>query len=157
MGIPKPSWAGLATLLLLISTAQAVEYVAHVNIRPNPYQRAVRMSDTLNPNDKEKIHVPRVKVIETSDRVMFDVQVPGHPMSADDHIRGLMIYLNQTVISKIMFTPDNVRPRAYFEIDKKYLAKGDEITIVSDCYVEDVYALDLKYHEDVTPNVYLLK
>ena len=143
--------------LLLVSPLYAVEYAVHVNVRPNPYQRAMRMVDPLHPTDMEKKHIPRVKVMETADRLLIDAEIPGHPMAEDDYIRGFMIFLDGVVISKEMFTPGNNVPRFYFEMEKKYLTDGQEISIVADCVKEDTSATDFKYHQAVTPNVYILE
>lgn len=140
---------------LICSLGLAKEYAVKVNVRPTPVQRALRLEDPQHPTEKERRHVPRLKITETTDRLLIEAQVPGHPMTDDDYLRGFMLYLDQVVISKVMFTPGNSVPRFYYEMEKQYLSDGQMISLVADCIQEDVSGIDFIYHQENTPNVYL--
>lgn len=138
-----------------MSSLEAVEVVAHVNIRPTPVKRANRYADEKNPTAKELAHIPKLNVIETTDKLLIDASTDHDMGSENEYIRGYMLYVNQTVISKAMFTPGMSKARWYLEIDKKYLEKGDQISLITDCNVEEFNGIDFRYHMEPTPNVYV--
>lgn len=137
-------------LLWPFTALQAVEIPFKINVKPTPAwgaQRESRLQTKIDElNFKARQHIPHVSVLEQPDRLVIEAFVDSHSQQVDHYIRGFLLYVNRVVKAKVMFTPENSKPHFVFILFKNELVDGDEISVISDCTVDEYASYDFLYH-----------